>query len=111
MPDIVQFIMGIFAPVSPGMIISLTIAGFIFSFIYIFKLNINQEDIFHIAMCGWVFIASIFLYRMVSSLTGGPVPSVSGWLGVALLWGIYCLSTSISMRLLCKFKKRLNEES
>lgn len=84
-------------------------AGLIFGVLYVYKLNVTPEDIFHIATAGWVFIVGVFLYRFVTFFAGGPAPGFAGWLGIALLWAIYCITMILGSKMLKKVIKAIKK--
>jgi hypothetical protein len=105
--EIIHLVGEILAPISPGLLFAVLVAGFIFGVVYVYKLNLVPEDIFHITMAGWVFIVGVFLYRFVTFFAGGPAPGFAGWLGIALLWAIYCVMMMIGSKILKKVVKSL----
>ncbi len=91
MGEILHFLSLIIAPLASSLFAVVLIAGFIFGVVYIYRLNVSNEDIFHIAMAGWVFMFTIFVYRVATYLAEGTIiTQAAGWLGIGLGWGLYC---------------------
>lgn len=106
MEVLIQFVGHVLAPLSPGLLFAILTAGLIFGFIYIYKLNITTDDIFHIMMAGWVFILGLFIFRYVTFITGGTTVGLgTGWLGIAIGWALYCGTMHIGSLILKKVMK------
>lgn len=108
MDILINFLAQILAPLSVGIVITAIGAGLFMGSFYNYQLKIQESIVFHKAVAGWAFIAFIFMFRVATALTtpGSAVPSFLGWVGIALLWGIYCGSIYVGERLVKKILRR-----
>lgn len=108
MEIIINFLAQILAPLSLGIVFTAILAGIFLGAFYNYKLNIPEEFVFHKAVAGWAFLAFIFMYRIFTSVATGAVsPNFFGWIGIAILWAIYCGSIYIGERGIRTIVKRL----
>lgn len=113
MEEILGIVAQILRPLSVGLIFTSILAGTCLGVFYNYPMNIDPRMVFHKAVAGWVFILFVFLYRMVNSLAEGTagiiVQQFWGWIGIAILWGIFCgaiyLTNIVSTRLLLRHIK------
>lgn len=114
MEVILELLAQILRPLSVGLVLTSILAGTCLGVFYNYPLNIDPRMVYHKAVAGWVFIMFVFLYRMVNSLadgtTGIVVQQFWGWIGIAILWGIFCaviyLTNRVSTELLYRRIKR-----
>ena len=93
MQQIIEALALILAPLSVGLIFTAVLAGVIVGVLYNYPLNLDSSLVFHKAVAGWVFILFIFVYRLVNNLAQGvEPPMIFGWIGIGLLWTIYCFA-------------------
>jgi hypothetical protein len=104
---IIQILAQILAPLSLGILTTAIIAGIVLGLFYNYPLNIDPDVVFHKMVAGWSFIVFIFVYRIVTSIvTGIAGPSPLGWVGIAILWGVYCGSIWATERTIRWFKDK-----
>ena len=108
MDILINFLAQILAPLSVGIVITAIAAGLFMGSFYNYQLKIQESLVFHKAVAGWAFIAFIFMFRVATALAtpGAEVPNFLGWIGIGMLWGIYCGSIYVGERLVKKVLKR-----
>lgn len=107
MEAILSFLGLVFAPLSIGIVFTAVFAGIFLGALYNYQMNIPEDLIFHKAVAGWTFIFFILVFRIASTITEGIVlTNYIGWIGIAILWGIYIFGIWIGQRLVKKVKKQ-----
>ena len=99
MEQLIVALQQVFAPLSVELIGGAIAAGVCLGVFYNYPLNIDPKMIFHKLIAGWTFILFIFIFRLVSSAFGSNRPQVNsylGWVGIALLWGLFCLAIYVT---------------
>ncbi len=109
MEQLIAALQQIFAPLSVELIGGAIAAGVCLGVFYNYPLNIDPKTVFHKLVAGWTFILFIFIFRLVSSIINDsdrPVTNFFGWIGIALLWGLFCsaiyVTDIVAIRLLEK---------
>lgn len=92
MAALLAFLHGLLAPLSIEIILAAIVAGLFFGGIYNYRLGLPEGMAYHKLVAGWGFILCVFIFRLMSAtLTGAVIANPAGWLGIALLWGMFCL--------------------
>src|SRR5690349_12796372 len=103
MEVIISILAQILRPLSIGLVITSILAGTCLGIFYNYPLNIDPRMVYHKAVAGWVFILFVFLYRLVSSVVDGTTPVVAnqfwGWIGIGILWTIFCAAIYVTDRI------------
>lgn len=98
MDHIIDILVQVVKPLAdPAIILSCLIGGVFFGAIYDRKQGLPSTMAYHYFFVGWVFIFTVFLFRFIEA--GATVGSVLGWLGIGLLWGVYCLCIWIATKI------------
>lgn len=97
---LIEIIQKILSPLSVGLTFTAILAGICLGVFYNYPLNIDNRMIFHKAVAGWIFILFVFIYRIVTGIVEGRLTIVTatalGWIGIAILWGIFCASIYVT---------------
>jgi len=100
MEQLIAALQQIAAPLSVELMGGAIAAGVCLGVFYNYPLNIDPKTVFHKLVAGWTFILFIFIFRLVNSIITPagtrPVTSFFGWIGIALLWGLFCLAIYIT---------------
>ena len=99
MEQLIAALQQIAAPLSVELIGGAIAAGICLGVFYNYPLNIDPKTVFHKLVAGWTFILFIFIFRLVSNAFGSHRPQVNsyfGWVGIAMLWGLFCLAIYIT---------------
>jgi hypothetical protein len=97
MAELISIIQQILAPLSVQLTITAILAGVCLGVFYNYPLNLDGRMVFHKAVAGWVFILFVFIYRVVNAIQEGvALPQLFGWIGIGLLWTIFCVSIFIT---------------
>lgn len=87
MIDLAEIIKALLRPLEGGIIFAAIFAGLIFGYGYNRRLRLPARLIFHKWVAAAVFLIFVAAVRWV--ITGTVQPA--GYVGVAILWGIYCI--------------------
>ena len=104
MEVIINILAQVLRPLSLGLTFTSILAGVCLGVFYNYPLNVDPRMVYHKAVAGWVFIFFVFVYRLVSSIVEGTAPIVVsnqfwGWIGIGLLWTIFCTAIYITDRI------------
>jgi hypothetical protein len=106
MGPIIQFLLEVVRPLSPPIILCCLVAGLLFGGLYQHRLALPNTIIYHILMAGWSFMSVFFLFRLASAiLTSTAAPAFAGWIGVGIMWGLYCLGIFLGNKVAKKISK------
>jgi hypothetical protein len=88
---IVHFLQSVAAPLSYELMFGAIVAGLVIGAFYNRRANIPRRFVYHKAVTGVSFILFLYSFRaMTVFFTGGVVANPAGWLGIAVLWIIFC---------------------
>lgn len=95
----IETILGIISqiakPLSPELLLVAIISGLLFGALYNHKVKVPKRLVYHKFVAGVWFIFSVYIFRVIQALaTAGALTTVTnpaGWIGIALLWGLFCL--------------------
>lgn len=91
MEAILQALSAITAPLSSEMVLGAIVAGLFFGAIYNHSLRLPISFSYHSLIYGLGFILFLFLFRLGSALLAGAViVNPWGWVGIGLLWALFC---------------------
>lgn len=86
------FLAAMLKPLSLEIILAALTSGLFLGAIYNHRLALPESMVYHQLIAGLTFIMCMFLFRLGSSIIGGVlIPNPAGWLGIGILWGIFCL--------------------
>jgi len=92
MEVILAFIAAVFAPLSSTLILAVIIGGLFHGALYNWKLNIPKSFVSHQLTAGIAFLSTLFIFRSLTAVfEGTALVSPAGWIGIAILWSIFCL--------------------
>lgn len=90
--DVTTLLQDILAPLPPDIFLAALVSGLIFGALYNAKLNLPRVTIWHYARVGINFIILLFVFRsLYVLLIGAVVSNPFGWIGIGILWLMYCL--------------------
>lgn len=93
MGELLLILAQILQPLSVGLVATAIISGLLLGGFYNYSFDLPDSMVVHTLAAGLGFLVSIFSYRLMTSIVGGAaVPTIFGWIGIALLWSIFCLS-------------------
>jgi hypothetical protein len=96
--EIATAVAGILAPLSISLVLAAVFAGLFLGAFYNYLLEVPEWVVFHKLVAGWAFIAFMFMFRLAE----GAATSFFGWIGIGLLWGLFCLFIWLGNRLVRK---------
>lgn len=108
MEELIGFIAQVLAPLSIGIVFTAIVAGIFMGVLYRYRFSPNEDVVLDVLVAGWSFLAFIFTFRAVSAAVGGTVaPMFFGWIGIGILWAIYCGSILVGERIAGRIRRKL----
>jgi len=101
--DISAIIQGILAPLPPDIFLAALVSGIIFGALYNAKLELPKVTVWHYARVGINFIILLFIFRSLYVFVIGATLNPLGWVGIGILWILYCLFILLGQVLAEKF--------
>ena len=97
---LIQMLQQIAAPLSPYLLLCAIVAGLVFGVIHNSRRNIPGLVYYQFG-AGLNFLIFILVFRLLSSIVGGtPILGIAlGWIGITILWSIFCLFIRIGQLL------------
>lgn len=109
MTMLLTLLYGILAPLSIELLLAAITAGLLFGGIYNYRLGLPENMAYHKLVAGWGFIFCVFIFRLGSAaLAGTVITNPLGWIGIALLWGIFCLFIWSGTKIASAMNKRFH---
>lgn len=92
--DIASIINQFLRPLGGTIIPAAIVAGLFFGYFYTRAIVPFTSIAYHVLIAGWVFIFTLFIFRLVAGDSG---TAVWGWLGIAFLWLIFSIFIRVGL--------------